>query len=106
MFATVRMYRANPAQMDELLHILDAEFLPRIRERPGLCAYQAIDGGDGTLATVSCFTSREEAEASTELASAFIAERLEDFDIERTGLMSGEIKVSVAEQQVLEPAHV
>ena len=44
--------------------------------------------------------------ASTELASAFIAERLADFDIERTSWMSGEIKVSVAEQQVLQPAHV
>ena len=49
MYATVRTYRADPAQMDELLHILDQDFVPQISERPGLCGYQAIDSGDGTL---------------------------------------------------------
>ena len=105
MYAIVRSYRADPAQMDELLHILDEEFVPRISERPGLCGYQAVDGGDGTLTTISCFTTQAEAEASTRLAAEFIGERLQDFDIDRTGVMAGEVKVNVADQSLLEPAH-
>jgi hypothetical protein len=105
MYATVRTYRADPAEMDELLHILDEEFVPQITERPGLCGYQAIDPGDGSLVTVSCFTTREEAEASTELAAQFVRERLADFEIERLDVRSGEVRVNMAAQEILQQAH-
>ena len=105
MFATVRTYRADPARMDEILQILDEHFVPQISERPGLCGYQAIDTGDGTLATVSCFATQEEAEASTQMAAQFIQERLSGFEIERTGVVSGPVKVNVAQEALLEPAH-
>jgi len=105
MYATVRTYRADPAQMDELLHILDQDFVPMISERPGLCGYQAIDGGDGTLVTCSCFTTREEAEASTRMAAEFIQAKLSGYEIERLGVTSGEVKVNIAQQSMLEPAH-
>ena len=105
MYATVRTYRADPAQMDELLHILDQDFVPMISERPGLCGYQAIDGGDGTLVTCSCFTSRNEAEASTQMAAEFIQAKLSGYEIERTGVNSGQVKVNIAQESMLEPAH-
>ena len=105
MYATVRTYRADPAQMDALLHILDQDFVPQISERPGLCGYQAIDSGDGMLVTVSCFTSREEAEASTQMAAEFIQAKLSGFEIERTSVSSGEVKVNIAQESMLEPAH-
>jgi hypothetical protein len=105
MYATVRTYRADPAQMDELLHILDEEFVPRISKPPGLCGYQAIDGGDGTLTTISCFTTEAKAEVSTQLAAEFIVERLARFHIGRTDVTSGEVKVNFANQWLLEPAH-
>ena len=105
MHATVRTYRCDPAQMDELLHILDEEFVPKISEMDGLCAYQAVDTGDGRLATISCFRDREQAEASTELAAAFVRDRLSGFQIERLDVLSGAMRVNVAEQEMLVPAH-
>ena len=105
MYASVRTYRCDPTQVDELLHIIDQEFVPKIRERPGLCAYQAVDCGDGRLVTITCFRNREEAEGSAEIAAQFVRDRLSDFEIERTDLMAGELRVNLAEQEVLEPAH-
>ena len=106
MYATVRTYRADQGQIEEMLGILDSDFIPKITEQDGFCGYQAIETGDGGLVTVSCFTSREQAEASTEVAATFIKEKLSDFDIERTDVKSGAIRVSVAVQEMLEPAHV
>ena len=57
MYASVRTYRSDPAKMDELLGKLDEIFMPRVTQADGFCGYQAIDSGDGRLATVSCFES-------------------------------------------------
>jgi hypothetical protein len=106
MFASVRTYRCEPDQVEDLLGIVDSDFIPMISERPGFCGYQVIDCGDGSLVTISCFSGSEEAEASTALASNFISEKLQEFDVERTDAKAGAIRVSVAAQEMLEPAHV
>jgi hypothetical protein len=106
MYASVRIYRSDPAKMDELLHIVDEEFAPKIQKEPGFCAYQVIDCGDGALVTVSCFREHEGVDRSVELAADFVRERLADYDIERTDAKAGAIRISLAAQEVLEPAHV
>jgi hypothetical protein len=106
MYATVRTYRGNPDQMDEMLHKLDGIFMPRISQADGFCGYQAIDTGDGGLVTVSCFESLGQAEASTEMAAMFIQDELSDFDLERTDVRSGDVRVSKETDAVLQEAHV
>lgn len=106
MYASVRTYRSDPAKMEELPRIADEEFAPKIQEEPGFGAYQMIDCGDGTLVTVSCFRDRDGVDRSVELAAEFVRERLADHDIERTDARTGDIRVSLAAQEVLEPAHV
>lgn len=102
MFATVRTLRTRAAGMEEVLRILDEEFVPQLRERPGFCAYHAIDAGQGSLVTVSVFRSRAEAERSTEIAADFVRERLRDFEIERVDVRSGAVMVSAATPELLE----
>ena len=106
MYASVRTYRADPAQMDELLRKLDETFVPRITGADGFCGYQAIESGEGRLATVSCFESIEQAEASTEMAAQFISDELSDFEIERQDVIAGDVRVSVETDAVLQEAHV
>ncbi len=106
MYASVRTYRCDPAQFDEMVKIADEEFAGRIAEEPGFRAYQILDCGDGDFVTVSEFDTREQAEHSVEMAAVFVRDRLSDFDIERTDAKSGEARVSVAAQEMLEPAHV
>jgi hypothetical protein len=106
MYTSVRTYRCDPAQMDELLAVVDEKFVPDITRQPGFRAYQVCDCGDGDLVTISCFAEAEQAENSTRLASQFVAENLADFEIERTDAKAGALRISEAAEQVLEPAHV
>ena len=106
MYASVRTYRCDPSQTDEILSRADEEFAPRIAEEPGFCAYQILDCGDGWFVTVSEFETSEQAEHSVEMAGEFVRDRLSDFDIERTDAKAGQARVSVAAQEMLAPAHV
>jgi hypothetical protein len=106
MYASVRSYRTDAAKMDELLSIADERFVPRVSDMDGFCGYQMIDGGDGRLITISCFENMEQAEASVEEAAAFVREDLADYDIERLDAVSGDVRVSVETEKVLQEAHV
>jgi hypothetical protein len=104
MFATVRTLRTRAGNMDQVLRILHEEFVPQLSERPGFCAYHAIDAGEGSLVTVSVVRSRKEAERSTQIAADFVRERLRDFEIERVDVKSGAVIVSAAVPALLEHA--
>lgn len=105
MFTSVRSYQADPSKVDEILGIVDQRFVPAVADLAGLCSYQVIDCGDGLVMTVSCFTTEEGVERSTELATDFVRDELSDFQIERTNVSEGPARISVAQQAALEPAH-
>jgi hypothetical protein len=105
MHANVRRYRCEPGQVDDIMHMIDTDFAERLSGESGFCDYQAIDCGDGMLMTISIFDDESAAERSTELASEFIRDRLSDYQLERIDVTLGEVQVSRAAQQMLEPAH-
>jgi hypothetical protein len=105
MHASVRRYRCDPAQMDELMHRIDEEFVGQIEDQPGFCDYQAVDCGDGLLVTITMFSDREGAERSVDTAADFVRDRLSDYKIERLDVSNGEAMVSRAASEILEPAH-
>jgi hypothetical protein len=105
MYADVRRYRVDPASVDEALHRVDERFCPELEEMPGFVAYEVLDCGDGEILAITVFRTREGAEMSREAAAGWVARDLSDMDIERTDAISGEIKVSRASSEMLEPAH-
>ncbi len=107
MFASVRTYRTDPAKVDELLPIIDEEFVPTISERPGLCAYQVVDCGDGAIMSRSAASARARAPSTRPRWRREFVRRapVSDFEIERTDVTAGPLRISVADQGVLEPAH-
>ena len=76
MHAAVRRYNALPNAAETIATRVNEEFLPRIRQMPGFIAYYVVDGGDGTLLSVSVFEDRDAAEESTRQATAWVRERL------------------------------
>ncbi len=105
MFTSVRTYKGNAAEIEQMLPIIDEKFVPAVSDLPGMCSYQVIDCGGGELMTVSCFETREAVEQSTQMAGEFVRDHLSEFAIERTGVVEGAARLSVAKQGVLEPAH-
>ena len=75
------------------------------RSLDGFEAYYALDCSGGETVSISLLRDPAAAEDSDERALEFVRRELGDFDIERTGVIGGEVLVSRAMAELLEPAH-
>src|SRR5258708_7555975 len=105
MFASVRRYHLVRGSMDELARLIDGSFAEEIAAQPGFASYEFIDCGDGEITTISLFGEEPEAESSRDLAQRWTEENLEDFEFIRAEVLHGEVFVSRAAREMLEPTH-
>ncbi|MBI4083456.1 MAG: hypothetical protein HY423_12690 [Candidatus Lambdaproteobacteria bacterium] len=70
MFAIIRRYRTTSTE--EVVSKIEAEFLPIIRNAPGLVAYYVVDEGQNVQSSISIFEDQEFAEYSNKLAAAWV----------------------------------
>lgn len=75
MYMSVRRY-ATSGPMNVIVRIVTEGFVPIIRDAPGFIAFYVVDGGNGSLASISIFADEAGAEASNRLAAGYIAENL------------------------------
>jgi heme-degrading monooxygenase HmoA len=104
-FAAIRRYRLRSGEVSGLMHIVDDVFVNQIRTMEGFEAYHALDCGRGEILSISVFRDQPTAEASDDLALQFVREHLNSFDIERTEVIGGKVRVSRALVEVLASAH-
>jgi hypothetical protein len=104
-FASIRRYRLQRGAMEELTRRVDEGFAEDIGRRPGFVAYEFMDCGDGEIVTLSVFRDADQAEASRELALRWTEENLQDLEFGRLEALRGEILVSRAARDMLEPGH-
>jgi hypothetical protein len=105
MFASIRRYRLKRGAMEELAGRVDEGFAEEICTRPGFVSYELVDCGHGEVTTISLFGEAHQAEASRQLAGRWIEENLTDLDFDRIEALDGEVIVSRASDEMLEPAH-
>jgi hypothetical protein len=105
MYMSIRTYRVGQGSIEDLMHRVDRDLAEAFSREDGFVAYQVVQTGDRTVASMTVFREREQAEASNELAAEWVADELADFDIERMGVMGGRVMVSRANADMLEPAH-
>ena len=105
MYMTIRTYREGKGSIDEVMHRVDRDLAEAFAQEAGFISYQVARTGDRTVASATLFADREQAEASNDLAAEWVADALADFAVERMGVMGGEVMVSRASTDVLEPAH-
>ena len=78
----------------------------RVSGEPGFCDYQVLDGGDGTIVSITIFGDEAGARRSTQMAAECGGARAcGDLRLERTDAFGGEVLVSRAADAVLQPAH-
>jgi hypothetical protein len=73
MYAAVRRYEGITDEA-EAGRLVAERFVPLLEDIPGFIAYYWIAAGDGVMASLSLFESREGADKSVELARAWAAE--------------------------------
>jgi hypothetical protein len=105
MFASMRRYRLIRGSMDELARLIDKGFAEQIAAQPGFVSYEFTDCGDGEITTISLFREPFEAEMSRDLAQRWTEENLADFEFVRAEALHGEVLVSRAMADLLQPAH-
>lgn len=105
MHASIRTYRIGRGSMDDLMHRVDRDLADAFVQEDGFIAYHVARTGEHTVASITLFGERDQAEASNELAARWVEDALADFDVERMGVMGGEVMVSRALADLLEPAH-
>ena len=105
MFASIRRYRLRQGAMEELARRVDDGFAEEISAQPGFASYEFIDCGEGEIITLSVFRHADEAEASRALAQQWTEASLSDFEFSRIEALRGEILVSRAARDMLEPGH-
>jgi 3-oxoacyl-ACP reductase-like protein len=96
MHASVRKYKVDPAQLDQVSQRISDTFVPRVSEASGFVAYYVVDAGSGILITVTVGDDLEGVQRSTELAAEFVRDELTDVEIERVEAAHGEVRVSQA----------
>ncbi len=105
MFVSIRTYRIGRGSVEEVMHRVDRDLADAFAREPGFISYEVARTGEHTVASVTMFHEREEAEASNELAAEWVSEELADFDVERMGVINGEVMVSRASSDILQAAH-
>ena len=104
-FASVRQYALRDGSVAALMHKVDEIFADRIERLDGFEAYHALDCRRSEILSISLFRDQASAETSDDVALQFVGEELGEFDIERTEVVGGEVIVSRAMAELLEPAH-
>ncbi len=92
MHIAIRRYRLlGSASADEVLQRATEGFIPIIKDAPGFLAYYAVDGGGGTVASVSIFEHRAGAEESNRMAADWVRENLSSMFAGSPEIIEGEV---------------
>jgi hypothetical protein len=95
-YLVMRRYTFNPGDVAEVTRLAREGLVPQITSAPGFGIYTVLDAGEGVVVSLSAFTDRASAEASTQQALAWAREHLGAFHPQPPQVISGEIKVREA----------
>ena len=90
MHASMRHYRIEPKNMDELIRRVPGA-VEVISKLPGFQAYYVIKAGDDTLATVSVFADKGAAVLSNQTAAKWVKENAADLFSGTVDAVTGEV---------------
>ena len=90
MYASVRRYKIDPKNMDELVKRIPGA-VEVISKLNGFKAYYVVKGSDGTLATTSVFSDKAAAEQSNQTAAKWVKENAADLFTGTVDAVTGEV---------------
>jgi hypothetical protein len=91
-YQTIREYQTSPQSTNEILQKVEKSFVPFVTNAPGFRDYTCIDGGNGTLTSVSLFENRVDGEKFNELAKTWVHENLGSLMPTAPRVITGEVR--------------
>jgi hypothetical protein len=92
MYGVIRKYRTT--DIEELSRRVQDEFVPKVREVPGFVAYYVIDGGDGSVASITLCETSSGVEESTSRATQWVGDAVSDLVQGDPEVTAGEVRAS------------
>jgi hypothetical protein len=92
MHISIRRYD-HVVSVSEVCRKIETSFVPLLRKFPGFIAYYAIDGGGGTMATVSVFSTEAMALESNDTAAQWLQDNVADLQPEPATIVAGKARV-------------
>ena len=89
----IRRYRVDPKHVDQIVTRARNGFLPLVSHLPGFACYSILDAGNGTLLTLSGFTTHGGAAESVTAAATFVKEHLSSLVPSPPEVTAGEVKL-------------
>jgi hypothetical protein len=92
-FGVIRRYYVDPKNIDQIVNRARSGFLPLVTHLPGFAGYSILDAGNGTLVTLSGFTTSGGPAESIKAAATFVKENLASLVPKPPEVTSGEVKL-------------
>ena len=102
---SIRYYRLRSGSVQQLLQRVDHTFADRMRAMEGFEASHLLDCGENEVLWISALRDDAAVEEADERVAQFVRDELTDFRPERVVSIRGDIAVSRANAELLEPAH-
>lgn len=93
MYASVRKYQVDPGSVAEITQKVQQEFVAIVSEVPGFVAYYLVDGGGGTVSTVSIYENQAGAEESNRRAADWVKGSLASLISAPPDITAGDVTV-------------
>ena len=90
MYGSVRRYRIDPKNMDELVKRVPGA-VDVMSSLTGFRAYYVVRGGDNSIATLSLFSDKEAAVLSNVVAANWVKENAADLVSSAVDTVTGEV---------------
>ncbi|MDP9396647.1 MAG: hypothetical protein M3P96_01880 [Actinomycetota bacterium] len=107
MYAAIRQYELGAGSVPDFMHTTEAGFAKTLSELPGFVGYHLVATGSDEIVSLTFFRDEESAARSNELAAQFVSSGLQQFQLNLTSAMSGEVyvsRVATAVETVGQPA--
>jgi hypothetical protein len=91
MHLTIRKYRKVEGDRQQIVEIVNREFVPLISKIDGFNAFYVVFADDGALISVSVFRDARGAEQSVRAAAQWVEQKLSKLLPEKPEVVSGEV---------------
>jgi heme-degrading monooxygenase HmoA len=93
-YAAIRQYEMGAGSVSDFMRIVDEGLAETLSALPGFVGYHVITSGADEVVSVSIFDDEDGAVRSNQLAAEFVHDRLQQFQLNLTVAMSGEVRVA------------